>query len=63
MPPPASALPDPRAPLPIATPRTEESKVLVASQWKLMFWRFRRHKLAMICTVVVLFFYVVALFA
>jgi len=37
--------------------------VLVASQWKLMFWRFRRHKLAMICTVVVLFFYVVALFA
>ncbi|MSQ44406.1 MAG: ABC transporter permease [Chloroflexi bacterium] len=63
MPSPVSAAPDPRAPLPIATPRSEDSKVLVASQWKLMFWRFRRHRLAMVCTVVVLFFYVVALFA
>jgi peptide/nickel transport system permease protein len=33
----------------------------VASQWQLMWWKFRRHKLAMICAVVVLLFYVVAL--
>ncbi len=34
--------------------------VAVASQWQLMWWKFRRHKLAMICGVIVLLFYVVA---
>ena len=37
-------------------------EVLVASQWQLMWWKFRRHKLAMICGVVVILFYVAALF-
>ena len=41
----------------------EEAKLFVASQWQLMWWRFRRHKLAMIAGVVVIFIYVVALFA
>ncbi|WP_011578925.1 MULTISPECIES: ABC transporter permease [Chelativorans] len=40
-----------------------ESKVLVASQWQLMWWRFRKHKLAMAGTFVVAFFYLVVIFA
>lgn len=34
----------------------------VASQWKLMWWKFRQHKLAMFSGGVVLLFYIVALF-
>ena len=35
----------------------------MATQWQLMWWRFRRHKLAMLGTLVVLLFYGVVLFA
>ena len=35
----------------------------VASQWRLMWWKFRRHRLAMISAVVVLTLYTMALFA
>jgi peptide/nickel transport system permease protein len=35
----------------------------VATQWQLMWWRFRRHKLAMVGSAVVLLFYAVVLFA
>ena len=38
------------------------SKAVVASQWRLMYWRFRRHRLAVAATFVVLAFYLVALF-
>lgn len=41
---------------------TADSDISVASQWQLMWWKFRRHKLAMICAVIVLVFYVVAIF-
>ncbi|MBX3015231.1 MAG: ABC transporter permease [Caldilineaceae bacterium] len=34
----------------------------VASQWKLMWWKFRQHRLAMASGVVVLLFYLIALF-
>jgi peptide/nickel transport system permease protein len=34
-----------------------EERVSVASQWQLMWWRFRKHKLAMISAVVVIIFY------
>jgi peptide/nickel transport system permease protein len=37
--------------------------VSVATQWQLMWWRFRRHKLAMVGIVTVLLFYGVVLFA
>jgi peptide/nickel transport system permease protein len=40
-----------------------EERVSVATQWQLMWWRFRRHRLAMVGTVVVLLFYGVVLFA
>ncbi len=45
--------------LDVGEPASQEA--LVASQWQLMWWKFRRHKLAMVCGVVVLLFYVVAL--
>ena len=40
-----------------------EERVSVATQWQLMWWRFRRHRLAMVGTVVVLLFYLAVLFA
>lgn len=40
-----------------------EEKIAVASQWQLMWWRFRKHKLAMVGTLVILLFYLVVIFA
>ena len=40
-----------------------EERVSVATQWQLMWWRFRRHRLAVAGTVVVLLFYGVVAFA
>jgi peptide/nickel transport system permease protein len=40
-----------------------EERIAVATQWQLMWWRFRKHRLAVGGTVVLLAFYVVALFA
>jgi peptide/nickel transport system permease protein len=39
----------------------EEAKVFVASQWQLMWWKFRKHKLALVSVVVLLFLYTLAL--
>ncbi len=41
---------------------TPEEAAYLASQWKLVWWRFRRHRLAMISLILVLGFYVVAAF-
>ena len=38
----------------------EETQVFVASQWQLMWWRFRKHKLALFCAFVTLFIYFIA---
>jgi len=40
-----------------------EERVAVATQWQLMWWRFRKHKLAVGGTIVLALFYGVALFA
>jgi peptide/nickel transport system permease protein len=40
-----------------------EERVSVASQWQLMWWRFRKHKLAMVAAVVVIIFYLAVVFA
>jgi len=40
----------------------EGQRLYAASQWRLMWWRFRKHKMAMISAVVVGLFYLVALF-
>jgi peptide/nickel transport system permease protein len=42
-------------------PDTGEEKIAVATQWQLMYWRFRKHKLAVIATFVLALFYLVSL--
>jgi hypothetical protein len=42
---------------------TEHIELEVASQWKLMWWKFKRHRLAMVGGIVVLIYYIVAIFA
>ncbi|MGQ9556001.1 MAG: ABC transporter permease, partial [Anaerolineae bacterium] len=44
-----------------ASSMTEE-KIFVASQWQLMWWRFRKHKMAMIAGVVLIILYTMAIF-
>lgn len=41
----------------------EEEKIYVASQWQLMWWRFRKHKMAMFSSVIIIILYLVAIFA
>ncbi len=40
-----------------------ESRVEVASQWKLMWWKFRKHKIAMAGGIVTILIYLIAIFA
>src|SRR5215831_13483545 len=40
-----------------------EERVSVAPQWLLMWWRFRKHRLALVSTIVIFVFYVVVAFA
>jgi peptide/nickel transport system permease protein len=40
-----------------------EQRIAVATQWQLMWWRFRKHKLALGGTIVLVLFYIVAAFA
>src|SRR6266536_6508748 len=47
---------------PVTTTVAEE-RVSVASQWQLMWWRFRKHKLAMVSAVVVMIFYLIVVLA
>jgi len=41
---------------------SESSTYLVASQWRLMWWKFRKHKVAVVFAVVLMLFYLGALF-
>ena len=41
---------------------SEEERAYIASQWKLVWWRFRRHRLALVGAAVVALFYVIAIF-
>jgi peptide/nickel transport system permease protein len=43
--------------------RSSADRISVATQWQLMWWRFRRHKLALFSGAVILFFYGIVLFA
>jgi peptide/nickel transport system permease protein len=52
------------APRPGAEAQVEkESRAYVASQWQLMWWRFREHKVAVVSGILVILIYLVALFA
>jgi peptide/nickel transport system permease protein len=39
-----------------------EERIYVASQWRLMWWKFRKHKLALVSVVLLVALYVIALF-
>lgn len=41
----------------------DEPSIELASQWKLMWWKFRRHRLAVLGAIVVIIYYLVAIFA
>jgi peptide/nickel transport system permease protein len=41
--------------------RADEQRIFVASQWQLMWWRFRKHKVAVASGGVVIVFYLVVL--
>ncbi|MEM9222438.1 MAG: ABC transporter permease [Pseudomonadota bacterium] len=45
-----------------ATSGKDEQELQLASQWRLMWWAFRRHKLAVVGGTIVLLFYFIALF-
>ena len=47
--------------LPIQRP-SEDEQIYIASQWKLIWWRFIRHRVAVVSAIVVALFYVVSLF-
>jgi len=42
--------------------RRAGEQVYVAPPWKLMWWRFRKHRMALVCTAVLIVFYFVAIF-
>jgi peptide/nickel transport system permease protein len=54
------AAPPQAAPIDIAE---DEPRIVVASQWQLMWWKFRKHRLAMISGVIIIGMYIVAVCA
>ena len=52
---------DPASAPPVSVPERSDQRIFVASQWQLMWWRFRKHKVALASAVVVLGFYMVVL--
>ncbi len=46
-----------------APPGEVETRVYVASPWKLTWWRFRKHKVALVSGIIVILIYLVVLFA
>jgi len=49
---------------PVVLPKSNaEDRISVATQWQLTWWRFRKHRMAMIAAVIILGFYIVILFA
>lgn len=59
---PTGVLGTPNPPV-IGVQSQEDLSVEVASQWRLMWWKFRKHRLAMFGAVIVILFYFIALFA
>src|SRR5262249_11345227 len=47
--------------VPVVAPRGEEQRIYVASQWQLMWWRFRKHRLAVASGIIIIGFYLVVL--
>ncbi|HSB01390.1 MAG TPA: ABC transporter permease [Anaerolineales bacterium] len=53
------SLPTPR----VGAPKEIEAQIFVAPQWKLVWWKFRKHKMAMLSGIILILIYLVALFA
>jgi peptide/nickel transport system permease protein len=49
--------------LPVENESAAAERISVATQWQLMWWRFRRHRLALLSAVVLILFYTLVLFA
>ena len=49
--------------IPLAEAKVEEERIYVASQWQLIWWRFRKHKVALISAVILFFLYMTIIFA
>jgi peptide/nickel transport system permease protein len=45
------------------TGKTEDERIFVATQWQLMWWKFRKHKMAMVSGVIIILLYLIAVFA
>jgi peptide/nickel transport system permease protein len=58
----SSPIPVPPEVLTEAETLEKEATMMVASQWKLMWWKLRRHKLAMVSGVIVILIYLIAIF-
>ena len=43
--------------------RTDDESYFVASQWRMMWWKFRRHRLAVVAGPALALIYLLALFA
>ena len=50
------------APIEIQPPEAEGEQLYTASQWRLMWWKFRKHKLAVAAGMTILAFYLTAIF-
>ena len=46
----------------LEAPVAEEERLYVAGQWQLMWWKFRRHKMALVGGAILIVFYLVAIF-
>lgn len=46
----------------LSTESARAEQIYVAPQWKLMWWKFRKHRLAMVSGVVLIVFYLIAIF-
>ena len=51
-----------QSPRPQSAPETADERAYVASQWQLMLWKFRKHRLAIVSGLIVIGLYLVALF-
>jgi peptide/nickel transport system permease protein len=63
-----SSIPQPQENLSVPLPaevikHEEEPTIELASQWKLMYWKFRQHRLAVIGLTIVVLYYLIAIFA
>lgn len=49
--------------IPVETGEIVEEKISVATHWQLMWWRFKKHRIAMLSTVIILSFYLLVILA